>query len=350
MAIKTDKLCLAWTGDYESLKQFVMESLKLDGIWSQPGGDKKVFNAEDCLISWRKNNKLLFIEGKREIQVKKEVCECLFGETTEVRVHSSDSPDISAVIEDLRVGQLVNGEAIQALSQSIIHINAVLSQVQVSKDKSVEFLNEVKSYNSAETINCYDKNANQAHVCESPEVELCKSVVLEQTATSVEDNRNNNSTSLTVTLGVDETLSEDIRNDSSTSVIPPLSVVESVPVGNYDKILINEDSSSLLNTQSPTNIDGEFKGVERRRNKIKHFFLSGISEDTNENQIMSYLNKRNIKPTRVSVFKSRRKGSNSAKVSIPSSATPMLENENFWPDFVKCKPWRKKPKKYETYV
>ena len=177
-----------------------MESLKLDGIWSQPGGDKKVFNAEDCLISWRKNNKLLFIEGKREIQVKKEICECLFGEPTEVRVHSSDSSDISAVIEDLKAGQLVNGEAIQALSQSIIHINAVLKQVQVSKDKSVEFLNEVKSYNSAETINCYDKNANQAHVCESPEVELCKSVVLEQTATPVEDNRNNNSTNVILHL------------------------------------------------------------------------------------------------------------------------------------------------------
>ena len=352
MAIKTDKLCLAWTGDYEPLKQFVMESLKLDGIWSQPGGDKKVFNAEDCLISWQKNNKLLFIEGQREIQVKKEICECLFGEPTEVRVHSSDSSDISAVIEDLKAGQLVNGEAIQALSQSIININAVLKQVQVSKDNSVEFLNEVKSYNSAETINCYDKNANQAHVsvCESPEVELCKSVALEQTATPVEDNRNNDSTSLVVTLGVDETLSEDIRNNSSTSVIPPLGVVESVPVDNYDKILINEDTSLMLNIRPPTNIDGEFKDVDRRRNKIKHFFLSGISEDVNKNQIMSYFNKRNITPTRISVSKSGRKGSNSAKVSIPSSATPMLENENFWPKFVKCKPWRKTLKKYKTYV
>lgn len=140
MAIKTDKLCLAWTGDYESLKKFVMDSLKLDGIWSQPGGDKKVFNAEDCLISWRKNNKLLVIEGKREIQVKKEICECLFGESTEVRVHSSDSSDISAVIEDLKAGQLVNGEAIQALSQSIMHINAVLSQVRLVRIKVWNFL------------------------------------------------------------------------------------------------------------------------------------------------------------------------------------------------------------------
>ena len=105
----------------------------------------------------------------------------------------------------------------------------------------------------------------------------------------------------------------------------------------------------MLNTRPPTNIDGEFKGIDRRRNKIKHF-LSGISEDVNENQIMSYLNKRNITPTRITVFKSRQKGSNSAKVSIASSATPMLENENFWPEFVKCKPWQKNPKKYETYV
>ena len=112
-------------------------------------------------------NKLLFIEGKREIQVKKEIYECLFGESTEVRVHSSDSSGFSAVIEDLKAGQLVNGEAIQAISQSIVHINAVLSKAQVSKDESVEFPNEVKLHNSAETINCHDKNANQAHVCES---------------------------------------------------------------------------------------------------------------------------------------------------------------------------------------
>ena len=73
MVIKTDKLCLAWTGDYESLKQFVMESLKLDGIWSQPGGDKKVFNAvrvelqQSCysisLLFWNKRRLLLRITG-----------------------------------------------------------------------------------------------------------------------------------------------------------------------------------------------------------------------------------------------------------------------------------------------
>ena len=38
-----DKINIAWTGDFECLKQFTNEFLKLHGDWSQPGGDKKVF-------------------------------------------------------------------------------------------------------------------------------------------------------------------------------------------------------------------------------------------------------------------------------------------------------------------
>ena len=38
----TNKLCLAWCGDLESLKELLSEKYKLNGTWSQPGGDKKV--------------------------------------------------------------------------------------------------------------------------------------------------------------------------------------------------------------------------------------------------------------------------------------------------------------------
>jgi hypothetical protein len=40
----SDKLCIAWSGTYESLKQFVSEDLQLKGTWEQPGGDRKLFN------------------------------------------------------------------------------------------------------------------------------------------------------------------------------------------------------------------------------------------------------------------------------------------------------------------
>ena len=57
-------LCFAWQGDYDSLKTFFSDELKLDGVWEQPGGDKKIFSTADISISWRKNKSLLHIVGK----------------------------------------------------------------------------------------------------------------------------------------------------------------------------------------------------------------------------------------------------------------------------------------------
>ena len=43
-------------------------------------------------------------------------------------LHSSETADICKDIEDLKCGQLVNGEAIQSLSDSICHLSSTLSQ------------------------------------------------------------------------------------------------------------------------------------------------------------------------------------------------------------------------------
>ena len=61
-----------------------------------------------------------------------------------------------------------------------------------------------------------------------------------------------------------------------------------------------------------------FSGVERRRNKIKSFFLSGIAENVTEGKVLSYLKERNVIPTQIRIIHSRRKGTLSAKVNIPS--------------------------------
>ena len=58
-------LSLAWNGDYNSLKSLVKDALKLDGMWEQPGGYKKVFTSTDFnSISWLKDKKILTIVGK----------------------------------------------------------------------------------------------------------------------------------------------------------------------------------------------------------------------------------------------------------------------------------------------
>ena len=60
-------LRLAWTGEYDGLKRLVSEVLKLDGIWEQPGGYKKIFTTSDELtsISWLKDKKTLTFEPIR---------------------------------------------------------------------------------------------------------------------------------------------------------------------------------------------------------------------------------------------------------------------------------------------
>jgi hypothetical protein len=59
------------------------------------------------------------------------------------------------------------------------------------------------------------------------------------------------------------------------------------------------------------------------RNRVKKFLLSGIAENVKECQIVSYL-KRNITPTYISVFPSKRKGTTSAKIHFRSAPLPIV--------------------------
>ena len=61
---------------------------------------------------------------------------------------------------------------------------------------------------------------------------------------------------------------------------------------------------------------------------------------TDKSQIQSYLEDRDVTPTRITIFQSKRKGTISAKVNIPSVSLPLVQHEHFWPKFVTCKPWR----------
>ena len=56
-----------------------------------------------------------------------------------------------------------------------------------------------------------------------------------------------------------------------------------------------------MNNYNMITADG-FVGVDRRRNRTKRIFLSGIASSDNEKHIQSYLERRNINPTYISVF------------------------------------------------
>jgi hypothetical protein len=70
----SDKLCIAWSGTYEFLKQFVSEDLQIKGTWEQSGGDRKLFSCDTSTILWRKNKGLLSINGENATEIMRELC------------------------------------------------------------------------------------------------------------------------------------------------------------------------------------------------------------------------------------------------------------------------------------
>ena len=112
----------------------------------------------------------------------------------------------------------------------------------------------------------------------------------------------------------------------------------------FDK---SENTSQNHLPQRGIDTDG-FIGVDRRRKRTKKFFISGIHESVKESQILSYLEQRNITPTHISLFRSQRRGTRSAKIHIPSLMGPLVQTESFWPKFVKCRLWQPKTVRNST--
>ena len=75
-SVAKSSLKLSWTRDFVSLKSFVLlyATLKLQGDWTKPGGDKKVFIGKSFRITWRKGKKLLNFEGIDSNKIKRAFC------------------------------------------------------------------------------------------------------------------------------------------------------------------------------------------------------------------------------------------------------------------------------------
>ncbi len=134
----SDKLCIAWSSTYESLKQFVSEDLQLKGTWEQLRGDRKLFSCDTSTILWRKNKGLLSINADNATEIMRELCKrmCNYhANNSQVSVSAHTqlstelSDDVHTDIEELKLGQQINGEAIQSLSASISYITSQLQDL-----------------------------------------------------------------------------------------------------------------------------------------------------------------------------------------------------------------------------
>lgn len=140
--------------------------------------------------------------------------------------------------------------------------------------------------------------------------------------------------------GYSEAVKRAVTNPRSNRQFSRSSNQTSEQISHSDSpVEISENTQSSESTGTASNDFSGFKGVERKRDRIRRFFLSGISDNSTETQILAYLEKRGVQPTLLKLFPSKRKGTLSAKLNIQSKDCNLIKAAEFWPKYVRCRPW-----------
>ena len=333
------------------------------------GWGQKTFST----ILWKKNKNVLRLDGARANEIVQSLCKlmCSFeAPISDDRQPSMQSAAVCDTLGDLQRGQSVNSEAIQALSGTITHITYVMSQFQNFMDKynavhcdiTLNTAREAFEYGNHENICDGNKATDDSPIGSNEFTNLNVSNASEPVNYITGSEHGNQEATHGASEAIDVSsvapneqtdLSESERLKFNNKVLN----VEQTPTQGYmltyadivsscETVTSNKhksisQKSSCKTKEMSCDPDG-FIGVERKRRKTKKFFLTGIAENVNENQILSYLNKKNIIPTYISIFPSRRRGVLSSKIHVPSAASSLVQEENFWPKYVTCKPWRAK--------
>ena len=147
-----------------------------------------------------------------------------------------------------------------------------------------------------------------------------------------------------------ETINEVIETSIITQQKPSYAEVEALSSALVNSAKTSEQSevsenqsSKIVEKTCSDSWDG-FIGVDRKRQRHKKFFLSGIAENVKESQIYSYLSQRGIIPSVISIFKSKRRGTISAKIHVPSASSSIVLKKDFVLNLFVVKPGFKKQK------
>ena len=121
-------LKLSWTGDLESLKTFVEGNLNLQGTWSQPGGEKKLFVAENLTIKWLKNRKFLSIEGKNVHKVVNYLIEYICSDSDQQNYDACNIDNTEIRSKKKAKNVIMDGEILMESQSSVVCRCSELSQ------------------------------------------------------------------------------------------------------------------------------------------------------------------------------------------------------------------------------
>ena len=246
--------------------------------------------------------------------------------------YPSKSLDTSVKFENLKHGRLLNGKAIQDKRNSE-------EKVFQRENLHASFVNEMQCCDANDVDQNKSTNLEQLKtiaIADGDYSLVCSAIKVPCVAEPTGNNQITHNSHITSSFSDDKLTQVKAtgRNNTYAEVaarLPPPAKMNQCMVGSKD---------TSPHHELPANIDDGFKGVKRRRNRIKRFFLSSIAASVKEMNIRAYLEKRNVKPTHISIFKSRREGTVSAKINIPASDAKLVNTDEFWPMYAQCKPWQ----------
>ena len=122
------ELKATWTGDLASLKVFVENELNLQGTWSSPGGEKKLFVAENLTIQWLKNKKFLSIEGKNVNKVVHHLIEYICSESDQQNYDACNIDNTEIHSKKKAKNVIIDGEFLMESQSSVVCSCSNLSQ------------------------------------------------------------------------------------------------------------------------------------------------------------------------------------------------------------------------------
>ena len=124
------------------------EGLTLTGVWSFPGGDKNIFNDGYTSISWRKNKKLLLLDGKDVNSIKRKLCLKICGGVgdSEEIMHeravvmnctscSCNCDELSTDVEGITLDLVIAERRIQSNKHNIKRVGDILEKIQADNDE-----------------------------------------------------------------------------------------------------------------------------------------------------------------------------------------------------------------------
>lgn len=154
----TPELKMAWAGDYESLKAFVNEKLGIEGEWSSPGGERKLFKSRNVVMHWWKNKTFLSIEGNQASETKRllmaYICDSI-GEATPAVENLSKSCNCAVLSTDMEGVKL----DITILEAKLNQQSNVLSLLKENIEKRSPEDVDIIKHNSEKT--CASHNVNK---------------------------------------------------------------------------------------------------------------------------------------------------------------------------------------------